>query len=794
MLSFFRKHQRFFFIIITTVTVISFCFFGTLGSGGSGSPVHDVPNRVVVKGINGSDIMQHDLSTVCRMIGTSPLDRDVLQKGVSPNLLNDSVIEKDLIAPGMAMILSRHYFEELRPDLEKRLLRVKNYRPYTHPQYPQISAEAVWRQFLPALSQHLGVLRAKSDQLTVETLAVLFQLYLDQTMLPADFLKQVLAHQLNQQGLAVDPLLTHADLSLFGFHSLEDWFGPRFVELAGQFVMNAALFARDNGYQVSNEAVRADLYQNIVDGYRSISRQDKIQADDIDAYYQRKMRELGVDEQQMLQGWRQVMLFRRLFQDVGNSVLLDPLPLEQFHRYTKEALKVDLYELPSHLQLKSLSDVFKLQLYLEAVSLEHARQKNSLSLSQQFASVEQIDKKAPELVESQIEVEYAEVRKDALLREISLKETWDWEVQDASWRALKLKFPQLASSQAQSALDRYKALDLLDAPLRRKVDAFAQESIIDQHPERIAAALDRAAIRQQAFGLRGAGSIGPFHQIKDHEQLAQLLRSAPLRGAASSSEQQTIQEHLNRYSEDQNTFYRIAVLSRNEARTVLTFAEAQKDGTLDQMLDKRLEAAYPDVRRKSSAQFQKGDGTWKPYRDVKEKVGRLVFVDLLKAIEDSNRPVVEALAATGEEFPSSFYVQNRLYSFMNQVKGQVEAQGDHQQWIREDSEHESTFAGQWKLLKRSPTIERNSDFSFAKEQMFEISAGSWSPVAAGQSGSLSFYQVLGSEHPSSLAVEEMSEGHQLLSLDAQRTLLLDLIKKIEEKKAIDLTASLGEDL
>lgn len=790
MLSFFRKNQRFFFIIVTVVIVISFSFFGTFSSL---SQQQEAPDRAIAKGIDGSDIMQREVATLCRLIATSPLDRNSWQKGNVPNLLNDSVVEKELISSGMAMMLARRYFEELKPDFEKRLARIKTYRPYVYSQYPAVSAEAVWGRFLPSLNQHLMFLKAKSDQFTVETLGIMFQLYLDQTMLPPDFLKQILVHQLNQMGLS-DPLLVNADLSLFGFHSLEDWFGPRFIELAGQLMINAARFAEDKGYHVSNDAVRSELYQNIVNGYREVSRQEKVQASEIESYYQTQVRQFGVDERALLQSWRQVMLFRRLFQDIGNSVFLDPLPLQQFHQYTKNALKIDLYELPDCLQFRDLLDIGKLQIYLEAVSLDSSQRKNALSLPQHFASVEQVEKRAPELVEQQIEVEYAEIRKEDLVREISLKETWDWEVEDQSWELLKKQFAELASAQAKSAADRYKALDKLGTEHRLKVDAFAQASMIDQHPERIVAALDRAQVRQAAFGLRSAGKAGPFEQIKDQRRFAELLRTAPLRGQEASAAAQKVQQSLNAYSEDQQTYYRVEVLNRSNERTVLKFAQARQDGTLERMLDKRLEEAYPEVRRKNASQFQKADGTWKPLREVKEKVCRAAFADLFKAIEDSQRSLADPLLVKGEELPSSFYTQYRLFAFLSEVKKQIEANPNDLKWVQTDEEKDQSIDGQWKLVKTSPTVERSSDFVFAKEQMFEVPVNGWSPIDVGHLGSLAFYRVLGEEKVDAVAVDEMEQGHHLLSLDAQRSFFSELLKAIQDKKAIQLTASSGEQI
>ncbi len=785
MLNFFRKNQRIFFIIITVVICISFTFFG---ASNSLSEPSEVPDRVITKGVDGSNLMQRDLATVCRLISSSPLDRNAWQQGKIPNLLNDSVIEKDLLSTGMGMMLARRYFEELKPDFEKRLVRIKSYRPYAHPQYPQISAVAIWNRFMPSLSQHFALLKTKSDQFTVETLGILFQLYLDQTMLPPDMVKQILVYQLNQQALTPDPLLSHTDLSLFGFHSLEDWFGPRFIELAGQFMMNAALLAQDKGYEISNEAIRSDLYQNIVNGYREISRQEQIKAEDVESYYQNELRHLGVDERQLLASWKNVMLFRRLFQDIGNSVFLDPLAYQQFHQYTRDALKVDLYELPSYLQLSDLLDVFKLQLYLEAVSFDYPRQRTQLSLPRQLLALDTIEKKAPELIEQQFEIEYAEVRKEDLTRNISLKQTWEWEVQDASWEALKKQFSELAASKAQSAQDRFAALDALDSAVRLKVDAFAQNQMISQHPEQIMAALEVATPRTASLGLRASGGSTPFTRIKDQRKLMELLRAAPIKGEIATVETQTIQNRLNAYSEDQQTFYRIHVLDRSPDRVALTFAKAKSDGTLEKMLEKRLDAAYPEVRRKQPSLFQNTDGSWKPLRDVKEQVGRIVFADLLKATEDSYRSLTGELPGKVGELPSTFYAQYRLHAFVSDLKAEVEQHPEDARWMRFDAIAEPTVDNQWKLIKTSRTVERNSDFSFAKEQMFAVPVNGWSNVEIGQAGSLAFYRVTEKEVVADITAQEVEQGQHLLSLDAQRNFMVDLLNQIHEKNAIDLTA------
>src|SRR5579871_6574614 len=103
MLQFFRTYQRFFFIIVTVVIVISFSFFGTFSSL---SQTSALPDRVVVTGVEGSPIMHRDLQALCELIAFSSVDR-VDRQHQRLNLFNDSVIEKELMATGIGMMLAR---------------------------------------------------------------------------------------------------------------------------------------------------------------------------------------------------------------------------------------------------------------------------------------------------------------------------------------------------------------------------------------------------------------------------------------------------------------------------------------------------------------------------------------------------------------------------------------------------------------------------------------------------------------------------------------------------------------
>ena len=122
-----------------------------------------------------------------------------------PNFLNDGVIEKDFLSSGLAVMLSRSYFEEVRPDLDERIKKIHHFRPYAHPSSAQISAENAWGRFAPDFLKRFRLLKEKSHQPTSESLALMSQLYLDQAGLPPDLLRQILQMQQSRAGRPARP-------------------------------------------------------------------------------------------------------------------------------------------------------------------------------------------------------------------------------------------------------------------------------------------------------------------------------------------------------------------------------------------------------------------------------------------------------------------------------------------------------------------------------------------------------------------------------------------------------------
>ena len=305
MLQFFRKYQKFFFIIVAFFIVISFSFFGTFSTFLN---KEKIPDRDVGDLVDGSVLKERKLHGMNRL-----LQYGIEEGGRSFNLLNGSVVHRDVILSGIGEVLVEHHFEELLPELEMKWKRIKNYQPYVHPYAPHISAKRVWRQFAPKINEVLDEVSKAPNEFSKEQLPLLFKLYAAQAEFPAPLLHQMLFYQ-QQQGEQIrpDPGLPQANVSLFGFQSVEDWFGTKFVEEVSKFILNVACVAKSEGYVVKNDEVQVDLLRNVYQALKVFNQGKEQSGEEAHKAYAYQIRNIGLEEKEMIALWKDVMIFQRL--------------------------------------------------------------------------------------------------------------------------------------------------------------------------------------------------------------------------------------------------------------------------------------------------------------------------------------------------------------------------------------------------------------------------------------------------------------------------------------------------
>ena len=792
MLQFFRKYQTYFFAVITVVIIISFSFFGTYNT----LPANSIHEQVAFTATDGTEVKRMELDELVLFIGTDNEDKRLFGGMWGPNFLNDGVIKNDFLETGLAQILMNAYPNQVERDLQARLEKEKRYTLYRHPYAKFLTAEAAWAYFAPNMKSNYDTLRNAEKATNSDAINARIALYLEEKKFSAPLLKQVLRYQQKQYNwLTPDPTLDRLDLSLFGYHTLDDWFGPRTLRIIAEFIINASKIAEQKGYKVSKAEALSELMRNAQSSYQQNIQNPHLGVTNPTEYFNEQLRRLGMDQTKAVHVWQQVLLFRRLFQDVGNAALVDPLLLNHFNAYAKETVSGDLYRLPPEMRFADYRTLQKFEAYLNAVSKSSGNEKDLLALPTNFLSVAEVKKKHPELTQKRYLVQLSQIKKQNLDNRVGIKEMWNWEVEDHNWALLKNQFPDLGIKDGQTREQRFSALDNLDDNTRSRVDAYARKAIVDAHPEWIKQALDQIDPKQVVLGLSPSGRRSIFG-TDNNQELIQLLDEAPL-AVSSPSDGSENAHKLAQYTTDNDTYYRIAVDKRAPDEEVLTFAEANREGVLDALLDHQLEVHYVKIREGKPELFQKDDKTWKDLADVKDLVADSYYQKMLKAIRDDY--AAETHGNGQQPTTGDLSAAARFYSYFRGVQqklqqGSMEASGLVREEVakktpEEEFDHRTTVADQWKLEKAAYKADRSVDSKdLDKQELFALSENAWSKIQVPVNGDLTVFQLKSKEMPGDTTAEfdKQDIAYMILADDAQRNYLHHVLLDIKEKHAISL--------
>ena len=786
MLDFFRRYQRYFFVVIAVVIVISFSFFGTHQTMNQPQQIED---RCIGHAIDGSKMMKSEVDQMIHFIWSDRNDITLTEKGIMPNFFNDGVIRKDLMGTGIGTLLVNAYFEELKESLQEKMERHKNYHPYVHPTAPFISVKNLWGQVLPEQKVNLERFLEETEEMTPDTFSLLVDLYLGEAAFPPNILREYLMFQeKHYDWIQPDPALPRANLNLFQCRGVEDWFGPRFLELSAQFIINAAAYAKQQGYKVSYEEARVDLIRK---GYETLQiqmRKSDVSQEEVGNLWQQQLRSLGMREKEVVSLWQKVMIFRSLFDDVGGAVFVDPHVYQTFYGFASKTAEVDLYHLPPALELKDFSALMKLEYYLDQVTKNRI---NGIILPQNFASTSEVEKNCPELVEQCFLIEVAEVQKDEVALNVSIKEMWEWQLEKENYELLEREFPQLALKKGSDAEGYFVALEGIDPELRQKMDKFSRGKIVEEHPEWIEEALNQKHMvsRQVSFSPNGENS--PF----EGKDLPDLFKMAAFKGDLEKNKESIeARKNLELYSADGETYYRFHILDRDLTKAVLTFEEANERKILDSLLEKHLESSYAQIRSKNPRVFKTEKNEWKPFKEVKNKIGMILYSETLKEIDAEVSKLGVKLSEERYEDLDDFYPKYRLYPYMVIAEQEVRRLGDASKFLEKNEDEivegklrkKKELCSQWALVKEGKIFKNHEKSLWFTSDIFAMIEKSWSEVCLSQDGRLQFFQLQEKSVPNGNFSTEMKQGQEILSKEVKQYLMSDFLKSLKEKKAIYL--------
>ncbi|MDJ0652172.1 MAG: hypothetical protein QNJ27_04130 [Simkaniaceae bacterium] len=786
MLDFFRRYQRYFFVVIAVVIVVSFSFFGTHQTINQPPQVKD---RCIGHAVDGSKIMKSEVDQMICFIGSDRNDFTLAEKGIMPNFFNDGVVRKDLIEAGRGVLLANAYFEELKEELQEKMEHHKNYRPYVHPTAPFINVKNLWAQVLPAQKANVERFLEEAKEMTPETFSLLIDLYLGETAFPPHILRDYLLFQEKRcHWIQPDPALPRANLNIFQCCSIEDWFGPRFLDLSAQFILNAAAYAKQQGYVVTHEEAYVDLIRKGHESLQIQTQKADVTQEAVEHLWQQQLRHLGMGQKEAVNLWQKVMLFRRLFKDVGGAVFVDPHVYQTFYGFASKTAEIDLYHLPQALELNDFSALMKLEYYLDQVV---ENRKNRLLFPQNFASVSEIEKNCPELIEERFLIEVAEVQKSEIAFNVSIKEMWDWQLEKEHYKLLEKQFPQLALKKATDVEEYFAALERVDPELRQKIDKFSRGKILEAHPQWIEEALSQKQLVKKQISISPGDQNFPY----EGEDLPALFRAAALQEELEQDKAALeARQALEVYTADDETYYRFHILDRDLANAVLTFEEANERGILDALLEKHLNNIYPQMRSKNPEIFKTAKDEWKPVKEVKSEMGRILYADTLKAIDDEMSKLGVTLLEERHKNLDSFYPKYLLFPYMVIAEQEVRKVGETSHFL--EKEHEEALEGklprkrdlraQWSLVKEEKVFKNHEKSNWFTSDIFAMVESSWSEVLLNQEGHLAFFHLKKKGAPNGNFLREMKQGQSILSKEAEQYLISDFLEKLKEKQAIHM--------
>lgn len=796
MLEFFRKYQRYFFLVITVVIIISFSFFGTYSTLGSNS----WREQVAFTAINGKEILSTDVDEMALFLSTDSHDKLYFGEMWGPNFLNDGVIRNDFLKSGLAQELASAYPEEIQEDIDIKSAKEKHFTPYSHPQAPFINVTNVWTFFAPQMNDYYQTMTSAKNGLDPAAFDSRIKLYLAEKNIPASTLRQILRYQEKQyEWLTPDERLNQSDLSLFGYHTLEDWFGPRFTRLVSEFIINTAIVAEEQGYSVTKAEVLTDLVRNTQTSYQQNLNNPQMGVTSPEQYLNEQLRRMNMDQARAIKIWRQVLLFRRYFEDAGSNAIVDTLASQKLHQFAKENSTIDLYRLPPELRVANYDDLQKLEAYLTAAVKQN--KSDPLAIPAQYLPVAEVAKKYPELVQKRYVLLVAKVDLNSLQSRIGLRDLWNWEADETNWNVLAKQFPVLAAKLAKNREERFEFLDSLDTAVRSSVDAFAKKTIISAHPEWIEQSLASAKPEKVIIGLRSQGGRMPISGLDDQTKRVEfihLLDEAPI------SEQVSEDSPLYDFSADSKVYYRIAVLDRADSPEILAYQDAKADGTLSTIRDRLLEQYYAANRGKDATLYQNEKKEWKPFKDVQEAVADQYYHKTLQSLEKVHQDTFGK--ENGKKPSKNETASLRLYPFVSMVKEKLEKGGAaNDQWVKvipengEEKEGENkplppktAIADQWKLEKTTVTISRHEPGEGVDDvsEALTLNENAWSSINKPVSGDLAFYQKK-ERKESSFDIadigDEVREIQHLLGAEAQRNLMKQVLAELKKKGAISLS-------
>jgi hypothetical protein len=528
--GFFRKYQKLIFGVIGGVVMLSFSFFGTYSAMKGPEKVEGPVARTLP---DGTRVSAREWQQLVVFLRSSRISAQLARDPLQANLLNDGVLEIDFLATGMAPKLGEALGAEGERQLAEREGRERLKSPYQHPHDPSIGVRALWEMLSPGMVQQWNGWMASQGAPAAERWQRRAELYLAQSRLPPEWVRKLLLHQEGARA-EPDPKLQHGDLALFGYHSLEEWFGKPLIEEAASWILHGAMYAEQQGIHVSLDEAQRDLARQGQEAYALLERDPRLQGVSFSQFMQHQVAQWAGDQELATRLWQRVLLMRRLLSSQADVALTAQLPYQKFGQYAQLEWKLKRYELAPEFAATTASERGELKAYLEAISPSKSIPEVAVGLA-----------KWPHLVGRSYQVELCSTTVAELEAQVPLQQARSW--QQAHWGELQKQF---------SFLSGHPDLTQLDPKQRRQLDQVARQRLVQEHPEWMQERLAKSEVTGRTLIVSYGDQPSQLAGLTHRQLMERLEATDPI-------------------IDLDGHYYKIHVLERSEPRW-LTFREARE--------------------------------------------------------------------------------------------------------------------------------------------------------------------------------------------------------------------------
>jgi hypothetical protein len=583
MIDFLNRYQRAVTIAITVCVVTTFVFFGVSKAfiDPSSSHQEQIIWTTKTRKLSAKQFSQRSEFLACENADFTN-KRELLMSWLNPGFVSEWFLQT-----GIGKWILEQDTESLQ-YLKKQYQKERNWSGYKHPNMKQLNFQSMLDQFNPDLSSSLVKWkRLKKDNQLIEDK---LELWLKAKAMPFHIFRDLIRYQESTQPQDLqDPSLNSRSMQLFGYNTLQGWFGKNFLSLCTQLVGYGAEAAESLGYQVSSEQIEMSLKSQLTPIWQGlIKHQPELTFEELKIH---AIESCGMPRDDFYSFWRDLLLFDKFFRHEGSQVWLDSLSANQFSKWVAQEAELEIYQVPKDYQVANFQNLYHLQMYLQAIS---GIDLQSTNVPKKILETHQIALKAPELLSKRVRLEVRALNLDDCKQLMSPKDLFALEASDAVWKVLIHQLPAFALKAKNNSATKSKRLQLLSELTdldRELIDKIAVRWLVENEPQKVQNQL-----------------MAKEPMTKDFSFILASL-SQPLEGISNAKE---FLDHLekdtkdNLYTQDGMHYYHVKRLS-DVIDEVLSLSEAKKSGVLEAYSLKKLKNHYEVMKSKpSSAVFSQG--------------------------------------------------------------------------------------------------------------------------------------------------------------------------------------------